>query len=528
MQFRSDSHISTLMGNESIQQMPALRKLSDVWKAIDHQRLEAKMRANEWKQSYAGVCAALAHVGLELASTEEEFDQIEIPIYSKGKHYLSRKICVTRAGLVSQPSDIDKWLRGCTQLLTNEERQLITEARSDAQSLAQPTGVAKANLCETSAVDQLDELIGLTRKLVRVHLLECRLADIAYCLLTAVITQAVFVRDQVKSSTANAKNQVTFHAGRGVITVAHMLAILEQNMSLTCIGMNQKGKVEVVWFFCGEPAIADLQRFRTTQDFRPYLYLSNPVHPFTKFVSQKQYRYEVSQSKEECNRLLQCKIDYVQTGHKQTLQFLNEDRSQLPSPTQWVEQRAFNMVREACSQVGATLVRLLEDSYGKVDFRLNPESFDCRIQDKTISRQAFGFRRQNGHPFNPDAVDVLQVTQIAEKTVYAIPFRKLDKGLIVSHFSGYQLLRRSVWLSKQWIADHAKFRHDLSTEAGVRSYVAACEAAAGVPPLTNTTFYSKLLADNQHKFGSKKQRAKKAAAKKLLEEEAIELEPGRG
>lgn len=503
----------------------ALRKLSAVWKAVDDQRLTAKLKQNEWKQSYQGVCAALAYVGLELASTEEEFKQIEVPIYSKGKHYILRKICVTRAGLVSQPSEIKSWLTGCTRLLTNEERQLITEARSDAESLAQPTGVAKANLCETSAVDQLDELIGLERKLVRVHLLECRLADIAYCLLTAVITQAVFVSDQVKSSTAGANNQVTFHAGRGIITVAHMLSILEQNMSLTCIGMDQKGKVDVVWFFCGEPAIDGLKGFRTTQTFRPCLYLPNPIHPFTKFVSQSQYRFEVSRSKEECNRLLQCKIDFVKTGQKQTLQFLNEDKSQLPSPTQWVEQRAFNMVREACSRVGASLVRLLEDSYGKVDFHLNPESFDCRIQDKNISRQAFGFRRQNGHPFNPDAVDILQVTQIAEKTVYAIPFRKLDKGLTVSHFSGYQLLRRSVWLSKQWVADHAKFRHDLSTDAGVRSYVAACEAAAGVPPLTDTTFYSKLLADNQHKFGSKKQREKKAAAKKLLEEAATELEP---
>lgn len=505
--------------------MPALRQLSDIYDAIENQRLKAKMRSNEWRQSYVGVGAALAHVGLELATTEEEFNELEIPISSKGKHYGYRKIRVTRAGIVSQPSRILNWLTGHTQLLTNEERGLITSARSDAESLAQPTGVAKANLCEASAVNQLDELIELSRKLVRVHLLECRLADIAYCLLTAVISQAVFVADQVKSSTASADNQVTFNAGRGVITVAHMLAILAKNMSLTCIGMDQKGKVDVVWFFYGAKAIEGLECFRTTQEFRPRLYLPNPTHPFTKFVSQPQYRFEVSRSKEECNRLLQCKIDFVQAGPKQTLQFLNEDKSQLPSPNQWIEQEAFNMVREACSLVGATLVRLPEDSYGKVDFHLNPESFDCRIQDKVANKQAFGFRKMRGHPFNPDAVDVLQVTQTTKKTVYAIPFRKLHEGLIISQFTQDQLMCTIVTLTQKWLEDHAQFWHDLNTKAGVRSYVAACEAAAGVPPLTDRTFYSKLLADNEHKFGSKKQRAKKAAAKKLLEENAIELEP---
>lgn len=506
--------------------MPALRKISDVWKAVDDQRLEAKMTSIEWRQSYIGVCAALAHSGLKLAHPKEEFDQIEVPLEGRGKAYCHRKICVTRAGLVSQPSRISNWLTGYTQLLTNKEREIIITARSDARSLAQPTGVAQNNQREASAVNQLDELIDLDKKLVRVHLLEFRLADIAYCLLTAVISHAVFVADQVKSSTAGANNRVTFHTGRGkVLTVAHMLAILAKNMSLTCIGMDQRGKVDVVWFFCGKAATNGLQAFRTTQEFRPRLYLPNATHPFTKFVNQKQFRFEVSQNRKECNRLLQSKIDFAHTGHKQTLQFLNEDKLQIPGSGHWIEQRAFNMVREACSRTGATAVRLLDDSYGKVDFHLNPESFDCRIQDKVAGKQLFCLRHPGGHPCHPDAVDVLQITQIEQKAVYAIPFRELKDGLIISYFTEHELMCTCTRLTKQWIADHAKFRHDLSTEAGVRSYVAACEAAAGVPPLTDTTFYSKLLADNQHKFGSKKQRAKKAAAKKLLEEEATELQP---
>lgn len=110
--------------------MPTLRKLSDIYEAIDNQRLTAKMKQNEWRQSYIGVCAALAHVGLELASTKEEFYQIEVPVDSKGKHYNYRKICVTRAGIVSQPSRIANWLTGHTQLLTSEERNLIMDARN--------------------------------------------------------------------------------------------------------------------------------------------------------------------------------------------------------------------------------------------------------------------------------------------------------------------------------------------------------------------------------------------------------------
>ena len=33
-------------------------------------------------------------------------------------------------------------------------------------------------------------------------------------------------------------------------------------MSVTCIGMDQKGKVDVVWFFHGQEAITGLRAFR--------------------------------------------------------------------------------------------------------------------------------------------------------------------------------------------------------------------------------------------------------------------------
>ncbi len=52
--------------------------------------------------------------------------------------------------------------------------------------------------------------------------------------------------------------------------------------------------------------------------------LSKPSHPFTVFITQSQYRFDVGQSAEECSRLLERKVHVVQTGYKQTLSFLNE------------------------------------------------------------------------------------------------------------------------------------------------------------------------------------------------------------
>lgn len=53
--------------------------------------------------------------------------------------------------------------------------------------------------------------------------------------------------------------------------------------------------------------------------------------------------------------------------------------------------------------------------------------------------------------------------------------------------------------------------HDLSTEEGAKSYVAACEAAAQVPPLTDLDFYQNMLNANQHLFCSKKELKKRKA-----------------
>lgn len=63
-----------------------------------------------------------------------------------------------------------------------------------------------------------------------------------------------------------------------------------------------------------------------------------------------------------------------------------------------------------------------------------------------------------------------------------------------------------------WKTTNAAFMHDLSTDDGAQSYVAACKAAAEVPPLTNQDFYQNMLDANKHLFGSKKQLQRRKAA----------------
>ena len=66
-------------------------------------------------------------------------------------------------------------------------------------------------------------------------------------------------------------------------------------------------------------------------------------------------------------------------------------------------------------------------------------------------------------------------------------------------------MRINIHLTKNWYLEYDKYKHDLKTIEGIKSYVAACEAAAAIPPLTDKQFYKKILEDNADKFGSKNQ-----------------------
>lgn len=83
---------------------------------------------------------------------------------------------------------------------------------------------------------------------------------------------------------------------------------------------------------------------------------------------------------------------------------------------------------------------------------------------------------------------------------------------VESFFTVDQLMKCFVSTRNIWKTTNAAFMHDLSTDEGAQSYVAACKAAAEVPPLTDQDFYQNMLDANQHLFGSKKQLQRRKAA----------------
>lgn len=492
--------------------MPAeLRKLSDIWAAIDQQRIDANMKSREWKQSFEAVKAALLHVGLILVTTREDFDALPVPNRSRGcKDYMARKVIVSKDGIVCPPTNIDSCLTGTSGLLTDSERAAINAAKSITMSLARPTGIAHSNAVETNAIDVLDELIGTHTVLYKEHLLENRLADVAYCPLDADVKAAVFAGDQTKTSRATENGRVTFNAHHGVMSVAHMLSILTSQMSLTCAGFAHEGDLEVVWLFYGQEAIQDLQMFDLKQQFHPRLHMKTPaVKPFTLLINQPKYRFDVGKIPDDRDRLLQRRVGIVERAQKHTLRFLNEDDSQIPGNNHRKEQQAFALTREACDLLGVVVYRTVTDGYTPVDFRVKGHDFESRNQDKLASKKSCGLRPEGRHPYNPDSFDILQITQLDTKIIYAIPMRRHLDEQIVSHFTSDQLMKATICLGSQWQTDNAGFRHDLSTTEGSQSYVAICKAASKIGQLSDADFYNRMLKKYDHMFGSQQERERK-------------------
>lgn len=166
---------------------------------------------------------------------------------------------------------------------------------------------------------------------------------------------------------------------------------------------------------------AALESFDSKLRFSPMLHLKRTIsksNPFTLAYSDKQYRFDVGNNKEECSRLLQRKVEIVKVGQKRSLQFLNEDKSQILSQDHWTEQLSFNLNRNACLKMGVVAERLHQDAYTLVDFRVS----SARIQDKVRTR-TYGNRHPGCHPYHPDKLDVLQVTCLDDSTVCAFPMR---------------------------------------------------------------------------------------------------------
>ena len=369
-----------------------IRKISDIWNAIDNQRTVAK---TEWRQSYIGVKAALQFIGLILITTQEDFESLEIPIENDGiRHFSHRKVIVSRNGKLSNSSRIQDLMSGSTKVYTDLEIIKIRDNTSNILKLLEPKGVATANNIESRTVDELDILIGVESIIYRVHLVEYRLADIAYSLKGK--DRDIFLADQVKTSTAKEDGQLNFTSNRSTLTIGIMIKILKVGMSLTCIGKTQNNEIDVVWLFYGERAISMLSTFKLTQTFVPMLRLVRKTNnKFTLAYNDPEFRFDVKNDNE---RLLARKVEIVTIGRKHSLTFLNEDNSQIPSESHRIEQQSMNMTRSVCNAINIKVERHHKDACGPVDFIVNEIT---RVQDK-VANKIFNVRSKYRLPYNPD------------------------------------------------------------------------------------------------------------------------------
>ena len=171
-------------------------KISDVWKAIESQRSAAMMKDYEWKQSYMGVCAALMHIGLEMVTTEEEFDKLSIPVVNHKKKFGRRLIRVSRNGVLSTEKQICHLLTGSASLPTDAERQALNLQRSCTASRTVTKGRAEANFSETSTIPATPMCLT-SYATTPVTSVLCVLADLATALIRNGTSEA-----QVASLTA--------------------------------------------------------------------------------------------------------------------------------------------------------------------------------------------------------------------------------------------------------------------------------------------------------------------------------------
>lgn len=475
------------------------------------------MKLLKWQQSFDGVEAALKHIGLVLVNTKEEFDQLEVPLEApekgRSKKRLSwRKVTVSREGVVSKATAISSLLSGNSSLLTAVELHAIQAASTTAQSITKPKGIATNNIAESRAIDELNDLIASHEHLQCQHLMEQRLADNAYSLHGAV-SGSVWLGNQVKHCVVSKSGQCSFMCDDS-LTVKDMLTYLRAGLSLTCIGKTTENKVDVVWFFHGEADIKWLSAFVDTQRFQPRLRAKNKSsHKFTKAYSARDIRFDVGSSTSECKRLLQRLSLAVETGVKQSLEYLNEDLSQVPR-SNFVEHQAFSLIRAACALVNVIVQRLHQDAYGQIDFRV----IQARIQDKTLGKTVT-LRKSGGYPYNPDDCDILQFTDSVNGKAYALPTRIVHDGHAVSFHSGDFLMKRGLRLNATWKDAHKEYLYNLNSKTGILAYVAACTAASQIPQLTDRNWYSNLLAVHADKFGSPKQVAEREANAKKAEED---------
>ena len=472
-----------------------MHKQSDIWASIDDQRIAAKMKKQEWRQSYEGVKAALLAINFLLITSKEELDTMPVPQRKEGgQEFHLRKVVVSRNEVMSKPTPIKTMLNGSNALLTPEELLAKHQERADNMKLSQPKGTCTKNEMESKAVDDLDMLLDIHNILARKHLWECRLADIAYSLWNE--SQSTKLSDwvgwQIKSSTANKKGKVQFCQTSHTITVQDIINILTKGLALACIAITD-GEVDVVWLFAGEDAIDSLSHLDSKYGFEPKTHLKiKTSHPFTAVYNQTEFRFDVGSSSAECERLKARMVEIVRTGEKHTLKFYNEDLSQISNRNHQIEQQAYAETRDACATVDCKVDRLHEDSYSSIDYRVD----SARVQSKAFSAASkgmFSMRVYEGLPYNPDHFDVFQISNLFAQVVYAFPMRVLRDGKVASFFTEAQLIKHRMYTSEAWKETNEAYKFNLHDQDDIQRFVDTCKAAAAIPALTDQTWHPRLV-----------------------------------
>lgn len=157
-------------------------KISEVWAQVDKYKPDC-ISILEWHRTYEAIKLAVEYVGYIMITTKEQLDNMEIPKDKSGnkKKYSSRKIIVSKNGLNCKATSICDILDGTSQLLTKDELNVILQKVNDQKSINQPKGTTINNDKESDGINKLDELLKIDLYLDKKHLLEHRIADVAYC-----------------------------------------------------------------------------------------------------------------------------------------------------------------------------------------------------------------------------------------------------------------------------------------------------------------------------------------------------------
>lgn len=468
--------------------MTDTRKIRDIWKQIADQK-PYDLSITEWKRSYQGVCAALLHVGLTMVTTCTEFDLIPIP----NNQYTRRKIVVSCQGKISHSIKIESLLSGTSRFLSRKELQISYKKTSVDRAVIVPKGLPTTSNFETDTIISLHNLINLDDLLKSQILLEHRLADVAY----QVMNSENWFADQVKCAHIS-KSGCCPYSSKGVImTMGHILEILNKGMSLTCIAVDSEENIKVVWLFHGKDVIDILCKFPFTQRFTPRAYLKRRSNSkFTQTYNLPQFRFNLEEESEKL-RLLNRKIKITNNFASYTLDYLNENESQIPLLNHRIEQKSFEMTRNACVKIGIQITRDYHDSCTTVDFRVG----GARIQDK-VANTHFAMRGRGKYPYDPDKIDILQITDVNNSIVYAIPMRQSVSDEIHSFFSEDDLMRGTFRFHEAWKAEYIKYKFDFSKFDQIQKYYDHCQLSSQIKYLTDKTFYSNLISINAEKFGT--------------------------